>query len=223
MNTIHRPTTASASSTPARRGTLRASRPLLGWRTVDLLTTAFLGAAFGIAYWGWGLAYKVPSEALGAAFAPAAALLYGPWLLAGVVGGLVVRRPGAAFACELVAALVSMLPGTQWGVDTLYSGLIEGIGAELVFALFAYRAFGPLVAALAGLVSGALEAGWEVYRFGYLGEWDPAWLVAYVAAFAFSGVVLAGGLGWLLTGGLARSGALGAFPPGQEAREARAA
>lgn len=214
----------ASSSTPARLrpGSVRASMPLTGWRTVDLLTMVFLGAAFGIAYWGWGLAYRVPSEALGAAFAPISALTYGPWLLAGVVGGLVVRRPGAAFGCEVIAALVSMLPGTAWGADTLYSGIIEGLGAELVFAIFGYRAFGLVVAMLSGALSGFLESIWELYRFGYLSTWEGSWWVVYAACFVVSGVVLAGVLGWLLTRALARAGALNAFPPGQELRESRA-
>ena len=32
-----------------------ASRPLARWRTIDLVVTAFLGVAFGLAYWAWGL------------------------------------------------------------------------------------------------------------------------------------------------------------------------
>ena len=37
--------------------TITASGPLTRWRTIDLLTCAFLGVAFGGAYWAWGLAY----------------------------------------------------------------------------------------------------------------------------------------------------------------------
>ena len=33
-----------------------ASRPLARWRTIDLVVTAFLGVAFGLAYWAWGIA-----------------------------------------------------------------------------------------------------------------------------------------------------------------------
>ena len=40
------PTTKSTGAT--RAGTVLATRPLLGWRTVDLLTIAFLGVAFGL-------------------------------------------------------------------------------------------------------------------------------------------------------------------------------
>ena len=51
------------STTIERTRSIRATAPLAAWRTVDILTIAFLGAAFGIAYWGWGLAYQAPSTA----------------------------------------------------------------------------------------------------------------------------------------------------------------
>jgi len=117
------------------------------------------------------------------------------------------------------AAVVEMLVGTQWGAGTFWSGAIEGLGAELAFALLAYRSFGPLTAALSGALAGAFEAVFEWYS--YWTDWDMGYKLAYLVLLAASGAVLAGGLSWLLTRGLARAGALGAFPPGQEARELR--
>ncbi len=142
-----------------------ATRPLLGWRTVDILTVAFLGAAFGVAFWGWGVFYNGPVTALKIGYAPLMGLFAGPWFLAGVVGGLVVRRPGAALFCEVVAALVSMLPGTEWGATVLVSGILQGLGAELAFAVLGYSAFGAAAAALAGVLSAPLEWAFEVVRF----------------------------------------------------------
>ena len=53
--------------------TITASGRLTRWRTIDLLTCAFLGVAFGVAYWAWGLAYAAPSDAISAGFPPLAA------------------------------------------------------------------------------------------------------------------------------------------------------
>ena len=101
MSTTNTPAT-SADTTPAslvhhhpppRRGSIRASGSLWGWRTVDLLTVTFLGAAFGVAYWAWGLAYTAPRRGLEAIFPPLQGIAGAPWLMAGVVGGLVIRRP----------------------------------------------------------------------------------------------------------------------------------
>ncbi len=202
----------------ASRGTsVRASRPLMGWRTVDLLTVAFLGAAFGIAYWGWGIAYEAPAKALGLAFPPLQGITAAPWLIAGVVGGLVIRRPGAALLCEVIAALVSMLPGTQWGATVLVSGILQGLGAEIAFAVLGYAAFGVGAAALAGALSAPLEAVYEWYA--YWTDWDMVHKVAYLVILTAAGAVIAGVGGWLLTRALAGAGALNALPPGQEVRE----
>lgn len=228
-------TSTTSSATPTRRS-LTATRPLLGWRTVDILTVTFLGAALGIAFWGWGIFYNGPLTALKLGYAPLMGLFTGPWLLAGVVGGLVVRRPGAALLCEVVAALVSMVPGTEWGATVLVSGILQGLGAELAFALFGYRLFGLLAAVLAGVLSTPLEWVFETVRFpsswsgvpglsvladggGWYAEWVLADKVAYLGALAVSGAFLAGVLGWVLVRALARAGALSAFPAGQELRE----
>src|SRR5689334_13463439 len=87
------------------------------YRTIDLITIATLGVAFGVIYWGWGKVYGAPSEALGLIYPPLSGLTASPWLIAGVLGGLILRKPGAALATELVAAAVStlVLGGTQWG------------------------------------------------------------------------------------------------------------
>lgn len=210
-------------SDAVRRGrTILATRPLTRWRTIDLITAAVLGVAFGVAYWGWALAYQAPAGGLAAIFPPLQGITGAPWLMAGVVGGLVIRRPGAAFFVELVAAIVEALVGNQWGgAATLLSGSLQGLGAEIAFAILGYAAFGLGAAVLAGALSAPLEVVYE--WFAYWTDWDWAYKIAYLFILTASGAVIAGGLGWLLTRGLARSGALTPFPPGQEEREARAA
>jgi energy-coupling factor transport system substrate-specific component len=199
--------------------TVLATRPLTRWRTVDLLTCAFLGVAFGVAYWAWYLLYQAPSNALAAVFPPLQGITGAPWLMAGVVGGLVVRRPGAALFCELIAACVEALIGSSWGVATVVSGFLQGLGADIGFAILAYGSFRLGAALLAGALAAPMEAVYEWYA--YWTDWDLGYKVAYLVILTAAGAVIAGGVGWLLTQGLARAGALGALPPGQEVREAR--
>jgi energy-coupling factor transport system substrate-specific component len=131
-----------------------------------------------------------------------------------------VRRPGAALAGVVVAALVSLLPATLWGAATLVSGILQGLGAEIGFLLLGYGAFGLGAALLAGALAAPLEAlyEWQVYWT----DWGMGYKVAYALILTAAGAVVAGGIGWLLTRALAGAGALGAFPAGQEARESRA-
>ncbi len=211
------PTVSTPSVTSSGRPShATASGPLLAWRTVDLVTVVMLGVALGVAYWGWAFAYNGLSLAL-TAFAPLGGLLVGPWLLAGVVGGLVVRRPGAALLAELVAANVEFLIGNEWGAATMIAGFLQGLGIELALALWRYRRFGWAVVALGGVLSAVLEAAYEWHA--YFSYWDWAYKLAYLGFFALSAAVVAGVGGWLLVRALAATGALDAFPPGREHRD----
>src|SRR6478609_1173631 len=135
--------------------TITASGPLTRWRTIDLLTCAFLGVAFGVAYWAWGLVYAVPSNAVSAAFPPLAALF-----------------------TELLAAVVSALIGTQWGLATLVSGLVQGLGVELGFAAFGYTVYRWAPLLLGGFLGGAFEAVYEWYS--YWTDWGWGYKIAYL-------------------------------------------
>ncbi len=198
-----------ATPTPKPLGTSARA-----WRTIDLMTAAMIGVVFGVVYWGWSAAYTALSTPVSNLIGPLIGLLGGPWLIAGVVSGLVVRRPGAALLAELLAAAVEALIGNQWGWATLISGGLQGLGVEVALGLFLFRRFGWPVAALGG----ALAA---VFEFGY--EWHAYWQgttlgfrLGYVGFFALSGAVVAGIGGWLMTRALAASGAIDALPAAQE-------
>ena len=99
----------------------------------------------------------------------------------------------------------------------LLSGIVQGLGAELIFALFLYRRFGLPTAALAGV--GAAAAAW-IFEFFYGSS--PNILKSlefnaiYLGTLVVSGAVLAGVVGWLLVRALAASGALSRFAAGRE-------
>ena len=124
-----------------------------GWRTVDIVVAAVVAVAFGVVFWAWSQVYDAVSPVFNS-IPPANGLLVGMWLVPGVLGGLIIRRPGAALFCELVASIVEMLLGNQWGTTNVLYGLFEGLAPELVFALFLYRRWGWPTALLAGAAAG---------------------------------------------------------------------
>lgn len=195
-----------SASLPARRT----------WRVVDIVVASVIGVASGVVFWLWGQAWPALDSLL--TFTPGlSGLLAGGWLFAGVLGGLVIRKPGAALYAEVVAAVVSMLVGTQWGFTTFIWGVIQGIGAELGFALLAYanwRILGALVSgALAGVAVAVLDTSFSsVAALAF-----EARAVYFVSAIV-SGIVLAGVGSWALTKALAATGALDRFAAGREAR-----
>ena len=78
------------------------------FRTVDLLVTVVIGAAFGVAFLGYGQLYALIGP-LTTAFKPSEGLLAGIWFLPAVLAALIVRKPGAALLAEMIAAVLSML------------------------------------------------------------------------------------------------------------------
>jgi len=184
------------------------------WRSIDFLTAAMLSVAFGVLFWAFdSFVYPVVSLAF-VTFPPAAELTLGVWLLPAVVAALIIRKPGAALFTEFVAANIELILGNAWGFEVLISAILQGVGVEIVFALFLWKRFGAGIAALAGAVSAGLEIvvlEWWSHVFDY----DWAWKLAFLAAGLISGAVIAGLGGYAIVRSLARSGALKAFPAGR--------
>ncbi len=182
------------------------------WRTVDILVAAAIGVAFGVVFWAWNLVWAAATPVF-LAFPPSQYLLYGIWLLPGVLGGLVVRKPGAALFTELVAASASALIGSQWGLDTVVSGALQGGAAELVFAVGRYRSWGPVTAVLAGAAAGV--AAWLHDMPLYYPELPIADQLLFLPFMVASAAAVAGAGAWLLWRSLLAAGALSAFPSGR--------
>ena len=183
----------------------------LRWRVIDIVTAAVLGVACGLIFVAWNPVGGAAFDVFGKFLPGLGGLVTGIWLLGGTLGGYVIRKPGAALFVELLAATVSMGLGSQWAIATLYSGLAQGLGAEIVFALVAYRRFNVWVAAAAGALSFACEWVLELFTEGNLGK-GVAYNVVYLVSGVASGIVLAGILAWALTNALAKTGALDRFP-----------
>jgi len=184
------------------------------WRVVDIVVASVLGVAGGLLFALWNLGFYAWISPVVAP--PVSALVVGVWLLPGVLGGLVIRKPGAAMYTELVAAAVSALIGNQWGFSTVWYGLLEGLGAEVVLALLLYRRFGPPVALLSGAGAGVVVGLLDTTV--YYPDLVPGVQLAYVAFAVLSGAVIAGAGAWALTRALARTGVLSPLASGRDGR-----
>ncbi|WP_213454028.1 ECF transporter S component [Rhizomonospora bruguierae] len=182
------------------------------WRTVDIVVASVLAVAFGVIFWAWGLLWNGPADAIPL---PGRALIYGAWLVPGVLGALVIRKPGAAFYTETLAAIVSVALGTSWGWTLVIQGPIEALAAELAFAIFAYRSYRAPVALLAAALSGFAAALYDKvvwyseYAWGSFG-------IPYILLTVVSSVVVAGFGALALIRALAQTGVLDRFPAGRE-------
>ncbi|WP_295789247.1 ECF transporter S component [uncultured Microbacterium sp.] len=207
--------TSTSARTTVASGALAADR--FRWRVVDIVVAAVLGVAIGLVFWGWNTVGGLWFVAMDGLTPGLGGIAVGIWLLGGVIGGLVVRKPGAALLVELIAAIVSALIGNVWGVTTIFSGLAQGLGAELIFLAFLYLRFTLPVAMLAG--AGAGVGAWvlELFLTPNLAKTVEFNLI-YLGSLIVSGALLAGLVGWLLVRALAATGALSRFAAGRDAR-----
>ena len=188
--------------------------PAYRWRTVDIVVASVIAVTFGVVFWAWDLLWNASGAAFGW-FAPAQALIYGVWLMPAVLAGLIIRKPGAAVFTETVAAVISALIGNKWGATVLPQGLLEGLGAELAFALFWYRSFKLPVAMLAGALAGLAATLFDAFY------WQSSYSflhynLPYIASGTLSAILVAGVGGFALTRALAETGALDRFGSGRE-------
>ena len=183
------------------------------WRTVDVVVAAVLAVAFGVVFWAWNQLWASTGAAF-AGFPPGQAVMYGMWLLPGVLGALIIRKPGAALYTELVAAFVSALLGDQWGTSVIWYGLLEGAAPELVFLLRRYRSFSLPTALVAAVAAGITAAVLDIVF--YYDAWSAGWDITYIVLVAASSAVIAGLGSWLLVRLLAPTGVLQPFRSGRE-------
>jgi energy-coupling factor transport system substrate-specific component len=202
--------TTTAQSTAATSTPRRSLR----WRVVDIVVASVLAVAVGVVFKLWEFGYEPLSAAVALLLPGTQALFGGVWLLAGPIVAIIVRKPGAALYAEIVAASVEALLGTQWGWSTLEAGLVQGLGAELVLALFLYRVYRLPVVMLAGAAAG-LALGINDSVLWYAGL-DAAFKTVYIVCGTISGAVIAGLGSWLIVRALARTGVLASFEVGRE-------
>jgi len=183
------------------------------WRTVDIVVTAAIAVAFGVVFWAWNFVWATAGPMF-AAVPPAQNILYGVWLIPAVLAGLVVRKPGAALFAEVVAASVSALLGSQWGLDTLASGALQGLAAEGAFAAMRYRVWDLRTACLAAALSAV--AAWVHDMPLYYPDLTLTDQLVIGAFMVVSAVIIAGlGSVWLMET-LAQTGVLAQFSSGRQ-------
>lgn len=184
------------------------------WRVVDIVVASVVGVALGVVFFVWGFAYNGLAGPFKALLPGAGAFTEGVWLVGAVLGGLLVRKPGAAVYVELLAATVEALIGGQWGLLTVVSGVVQGLGAEIVFAVLLYRTFRLPAAWLAGAGAGAALAAFELIVY-YPGS-GALFTTVFAISAVLGGALLAGTLSWLAVRALAGTGALSRFAAGRD-------
>lgn len=186
-----------------------SARELGRWTTWESVLAAVLAGVIGVLFWAWGLFWNlldvIKSGIPGYGMA-VRDLFYGLWFLAAILVPYIVRRPAAAAASEIVAAVISALLGSQWGLTVLISGLVQGGLAEVIFAARGYRHYDLAMLIVAS--AGAALGSWVVdYAFWY-STLQVHILILMLIARVISAAILSGLLGKVIGDTLAATGVL---------------
>ena len=94
------------------------------WTLRDIIFLAIIAIFFGIIYQVWSYAYYALAATPLKPFAND--LTLGVWIMAGPLAGVLLRKPGAGFMGEFLAATGGMLLFSRWGAANLITGVTEG-------------------------------------------------------------------------------------------------
>jgi energy-coupling factor transport system permease protein len=195
--------------------TLGTARPRRGWTTRDAVLVAVLAVVFGFLYIQWTPIW-IAAAGLGSQVGQEAA--FGFWLIAGVLASYITRRPGAALVGEFLAALAEVLFGAAAGTPLLVTGIMQGLGAEIVFGARRWRDYSLMTVMLAGTAAMLVALPWNWFRLGYF-ELNPGFLVVLLIVRLLSGAIISGLLSKVIGDALARTGVLSNFAIGRERQE----
>jgi energy-coupling factor transport system permease protein len=158
-----------------------------GLKLTDILVTIVIAIVFGIVYKLWGpLYYAVKPFGL-----HVDQLIYGMWFIAATVAYLIIRKPGVALLAEIAASSGEFIMGSEWGLEVLLYGVVQGLFAELVFAAFRYKRFDIGVVSLAAASSTIGSLIMDFYK-GYIEDLVLWNLILMIGARIMGAVIIAG-------------------------------
>lgn len=171
---------------------MRATPKTSGWHLRDVIMLTLIAIFFGFIFWAWAYVYNIIAATPLKPFAND--LTLGAWIMAGPLAGYVLRKAGAAFLGEFLAAFAEMIIGSQWGVSTLLSGLIQGIGCELGFTFTGYKYWNSFSLFLSTLTSTIVTFGYDLYASGYssysFGMLISLFVIRFISIGFFGGVLV---------------------------------
>ena len=136
------------------------------WKLKEIIMVAMICIVFGVVY----LAGVYLSSFIAAALTPAGLsplgneIVFGVWFMAATLAGYILQKPGAAVVAEVIAAVIEVLLGNWFGPMVIVAGIIQGAGAELVFAAYKYKKFDGGVMYLAAAGSCVTSFLWSFVR-----------------------------------------------------------
>ncbi|WP_044336942.1 ECF transporter S component [Rossellomorea aquimaris] len=156
-------------------------------KLTDILVTVVISIGFGIIYKLWGPVYNL----LKPFGLHADQLIYGMWFMAATVAFLIIQKPGVALLAEIAASSGEFLMGSEWGLEVLLFGLIQGLFAEFIFLITRYKRHDVFIICTAAVCS-AIGSILMDYLKGYMGDLVLWNLSLFIGARLIGSILIAG-------------------------------
>lgn len=127
---------------------------MFNWKLKDVIMVSIFSVIFSFIYLGAVYFANFLATILAPfGLAPFAyEILFGVWFMASTFVPYIVQRSGVAVVSEVLSALIEVIMGNMFGPIVILSGIIQGMGPELVFAKNKYRNFSMMNMCLAAAV-----------------------------------------------------------------------
>jgi energy-coupling factor transport system substrate-specific component len=182
----------------------------------DLVLVATLAVVFGFLYWALVQVWGPLRLAMGPLGDLAQNLLIGGWFVVAPLAIYIVRKPLVGVTTEILASIVEVVfLGSPVGPILLLTGLLQGAGSELPFAITRYRRFEWGVFAVSGLSAAVFSFVYNVFRLGWLGQ---DYVLLRLGFQLSSGILLGGIVAKVIGDALLRTGVLDNYAIGRAAQ-----
>ncbi|MCL2601631.1 MAG: ECF transporter S component [Treponema sp.] len=188
---------------------------LYSWKLKDVILVSMMSVSLGVMYLSadYVVQFVRPLFDLLGLGLLAMEAVFGIWFIGNTLAMYIMRKPGIALVTGILSAAVQLPMGSPWGAIVIASGLLQGLGAELVFFLFRYKKFnwGSMFLAAAVCAFFSLILDWYL---GFLAEFSLGFLAARFLVRVASAMLFAGVVSKVLADALAKAGVLKSYPIG---------
>ena len=129
-------------------------------------------------------------------------------------GIYVMRKPGTGLIAELLAAVLECLYGNYFGPIIILSGLVQGLGFELIIALKRYKKFDRMTMIQGAVICSVLTLIYNLFISGYNKIAIPVLAIMLVVRI-ISAIVFDGFITPMLADGLVKAGVLKGYAVAQ--------
>ncbi|AZZ38365.1 hypothetical protein CIK05_12010 [Bdellovibrio sp. qaytius] len=200
-------TSQSSHTSSVSAQTTTIQQLLKNYTIFEMVFICVSSVALGVAFWGWTFAYEITKPAL--KLVGLNYLAAGFWIFASIFTPMIVRRPFVAIIASVIAAGVEGVI-THWGAMALVWGLVQGLGAEAVFASTGYRKWNLTTVVVASMISATASFVLDYFYYGYSQMATQLQITQYLS-YVISSALLAGFLSYVLVERLKKLNLLNRF------------